>query len=119
MGRLQIHKITNGGSVVDKARFQFNISKTKTIKVNDLRFKPSVRLSRTELRALESAGYVKKFLAFGKRKFTDSTPPMFYYYEWSGPVDKDGKPWYDADTTAMERENKKLFKRIGWTKHAR
>lgn len=105
--------------MVDKARFQFSISKTKTITVNDTRFAPSVRLNRKELRALERAGYVKKFLSYGKRKFTDVTPNMFYYYEWCGPVDRNGRPGYDEDTTAMERENKKLFKRIGWTKYGR
>lgn len=114
MGRLQVHKVRVYDSVLDKARFQFSISKTKTIQINDTRFAQSVRLNRKELRALERAGYVKSFKAVGKRKFTDASPTIYYVYEWSGPVDKNGKPGYDEDTTAMERENKKLFKRIGW-----
>jgi len=114
MGRLQVEKIIGHQSTLDKARFIFNISPTKTIRVNDARFKPSVRLNRTELRALERAGHVKKMRGVGKRKFTDTTAPMFYFYEWTGAVNKDGRPSHGEDTTVMERQNKKLFKRIGW-----
>ena len=92
MGRIQVHKVKGHEALVDKARFVFNISTTKTIKVNDTRFAPSVRLNRKELRALERAGYVKGYRTFGGRKFTDSSPSMYYLYEWVGPTTKEGRP---------------------------
>jgi hypothetical protein len=96
MGRIKVKKVRVYDSLLDQARFVFNISPTKTIVVNDPRFVPTVRLNRKELRALERAGYVKAYKAFGERKFTDSQPQMYYVYEWSGPVDSDGRPTYDS-----------------------
>ena len=86
MGRIKVEKVRHHDSLVDQARFVFNISKTKTIRANDIRFLPSVRLNRKQLRALERAGHVKGYKTFGERKFRDASPSMHYVYEWTGPT---------------------------------
>ena len=83
MGRIQVKKVRKHDSLVDQARFVFNISTFETIKANDFRFDKSIRLNRKQLKALERAGYVKSYKVFGERKFLDSTPPMHYVYEWT------------------------------------
>ena len=63
--------------LIAKAINVFQGAGKKTIMTNE-------GLTRQELRALERKGLVVKRITYGKRKFTDSIPPMKYAWEWIG-----------------------------------
>lgn len=60
---------------IKKAKKVFEDAEKETIKTGE-------GLTRTELRALENRGLVKKRKVFGKQKFANITPPVSYVWEW-------------------------------------
>jgi len=69
------HKIRLIETDIIKARAAFKLLGGKMLPDTGL-------LSRTVLRALERKGLVEKVVIVGRRKYTDSTPPMRYLYLW-------------------------------------
>jgi len=62
--------------LIERAKSTFSDSKTRFTPLSKL------DLTRAEIRALEKKNLVEKMRMFADRKFTNTTPSMYYVWRW-------------------------------------